>query len=164
MSAGGVALRPAVPGDAGAILRLIRALAEYERLLAEVVADEAGIAAALFGPEACAEALLAEQGGAVVGFALWFYSFSTFTGRRGIHIEDVFVEPAERRRGIGLALFRAVAARAVREGCARLEWTVLDWNRPAVEFYRRLGAEAMDGWTVQRLSGPALHALAAQGD
>lgn len=154
-------LREARPGDLPAITGFVRALAEYENLAHEVEADEASLARALFGDPARAHALLAEAAGVPLGFALWFYNFSTFAGRPGIFVEDVYVEPAHRGRGIGRAFFRHLAGRALAEGCRRLEWWVLDWNEPALHFYRSLGARAMEEWTVQRVSGAALAALAA---
>jgi GNAT superfamily N-acetyltransferase len=154
-------LRPAAPGDAALVLALICELAEYERLAHEVDATEAMIAAALFGENPRAFCDLAERDGEAAGFALWFYSFSTFRGRHGIYLEDLFVRPAHRGRGIGRALLKNLALRCAAEGLARLEWAVLDWNEPALGFYRRLGAQALDGWTVHRLSGAALERLAA---
>ncbi len=155
-------LRDAVPSDAAEIARLVRALAEYERLAHECHGTAEDFRRELFGDSPHAFAMLAEADGAVVGLALWFRNFSTFAARHGIYLEDLFVEPAYRGRGIGRALFVALARRAVQEGCARLEWSVLDWNAPSIAFYRALGAEAMSDWTVQRLAGPALHALAKE--
>ncbi|MGC8469057.1 MAG: GNAT family N-acetyltransferase [Acetobacteraceae bacterium] len=154
-------MREARPEDVPAILGFVRALAEYENLAHEMEAREEDFARALFGPRPHAHALLAEVGEAPVGLALWFYNFSTFAGRPGIFVEDVFVDPAFRGRGIGRAFFRALAQRAIAEGCRRLEWWVLDWNQPALHFYRSIGARAMEEWTVQRVAGPALAALAA---
>ncbi|HEX8663466.1 MAG TPA: GNAT family N-acetyltransferase [Beijerinckiaceae bacterium] len=154
-------VRPAAPADAALVLALIRELAEYERLADEVDATEAMIAAALFGDHPRAFCDIAEWEGEAAGLALWFYSFSTFRGRHGIYLEDLFVRPAHRGRGIGRALFTNLARRCATENLPRLEWAVLDWNEPALGFYRRLGAEALDGWTVHRLSGAALDALAA---
>ena len=154
-------IRPAAPADAGLVLALIRELAEYERLADEVDATEAMIEAALFGSHPRAFCDIAEWDGEAAGFALWFYNFSTFRGRHGIYLEDLFVRPAHRGRGIGKALFKNLARRCAAEGLPRLEWSVLDWNEPALGFYRRLGAEAKDGWTRHRLSGAALEALAA---
>ncbi len=155
-------IRPALPADVPTIARLIRALADYERLADAVDFDEAELARHLFGPRPHAEALIAEEDGAAVGFALFFHNFSTFRGRPGLYLEDLFVEPAARGRGHGKALFKALARLAAERGCARLEWSVLDWNEPALGFYRALGAVAQDGWTVHRLDGPALAALANQ--
>ena len=153
-------LREAGPADLPVVVRFVRALAEYERLLHEAVATEEDFRVALFGTPPRAGAMVAECGAAPVGLCLWYYTFSTFTGRPGLYIEDIFVDPAHRRRGIGLAFFRAMARRAVAEGCARMEWSVLDWNAPAIAFYRKLGAVPKGEWTVQRLSGEALRTLA----
>jgi diamine N-acetyltransferase len=153
------AIRPAVPGDAATILGLIRALARYENLEDSVAASEADIAAALFGPAPRVFCDLAEADGAVAGFALWYYSFSTFVGRHGIYLEDLFVEPAFRGRGLGKALVTQLARRCVRENLGRLEWSVLDWNEPAIQFYRAQGARLLDDWTICRVDGPALSAL-----
>lgn len=153
-------LRPAAPDDVATLLCLIRALAEYERLAHEVHATEADLASALFGTPPRAGALIAEVASEAVGFALWFYTFSTFTGRPGLYLEDIYVVPEHRGRGIGRAVFRHLARLAEAEGCPRLEWAVLDWNKPALRFYAGLGAEPMSEWTVQRISGSALAALA----
>lgn len=155
-----VTVRPASPADAGLIHGFIRDLAEYEKLLHEAEATEADIAAALFVDHPRVFCEIAEADGAAVGFALWFYSFSTFRGRHGIYLEDLFVRPEARGLGAGKALLRALAQRCVGEGLARLEWSVLDWNAPAIGFYDGLGAAAMDEWTVRRLDGIALEALA----
>lgn len=154
-------VRPAAPADAALVLALVRELAQYERLAHEVDATEGMIAAALFGPSPRAFCDIAEWHGESAGFALWFYSFSTFRGRHGIYLEDLFVRPRFRGRGLGKALFASLARRCVAEGLARLEWSVLDWNEPALGFYRRLGAEAKEGWTIHRLSGDGLAELAA---
>jgi GNAT superfamily N-acetyltransferase len=154
-------LRPAVPADASLVLALIRELAEYERLSHEVDATEAMIAAALFGPSPRVFCDIAEWAGEPAGFALWFYSFSTFRGRHGIYLEDLFVRPAFRGNHIGKALLAKLARRCAEEGLARLEWGVLDWNEPSIAFYRSLGAVAMEGWTKNRLDGAALVELAA---
>jgi GNAT superfamily N-acetyltransferase len=149
-------IRPATHQDVPLILDLIKELAEYERLSSEVVATEAGLTAALFGNSARAHALIAYSGADPVGFAVYFYNFSTFLGRAGLYLEDLFVRPAWRRHGVGRRLLRELAERAVAEGCGRLEWSVLDWNEPAIRFYRSIGARAMDEWTVYRLTGDAL--------
>lgn len=156
----GVHLRAATPADLPLILRYIRALADYERLSDQVVADEALLGAHLFGERPAAEVLLAELDGEPAGFALYFTSFSTFLGRPGIYLEDLWVEPACRRRGVARALLVALARLALARGCGRFEWSVLDWNEPAIRFYRSLGAVGMDEWTVQRVSGAALVRLA----
>lgn len=153
-------LRPAAPGDAAVIMALIRELAAYERLAHEVDADEAAIQAALFGPSPRVFCDIAEWEGAAAGFALWFYSFSTFRGRHGVYLEDLFVRPVFRGRGIGKALLQMLARRCAAENLARLEWSVLDSNEPALAFYRSAGAVALDGWTVQRLTGEALARVA----
>lgn len=152
--------RDAVPGDEGRVAWFVRALAEYEKLLHEARATEADFARALFGSPPRCHALFAERDGQAVGFALWFYNFSTFAGRHGLYVEDVFVLPEHRGGGIGRAIFRELARRAAAQGCVRMEWSVLDWNAPAVGFYRGIGARGMDEWTVQRLTGDALSALA----
>lgn len=141
----------------------MQALAEYERLAHEMKATPAAYEAALFGTPARAHAMLAEIDGRPVGLALWFYNFSTFTGRHGLYLEDLFVEPEHRNLGIGRAFFRALAAEALAQGCPRMEWSVLDWNEPAIRFYRGIGAVGMDDWTVQRLTGDALQGLAETG-
>jgi GNAT superfamily N-acetyltransferase len=155
-------LRFAMPGDVPVILRLIRGLAEYERLLDECVADEATLARTLFGERRYAEVVIAEHEGEPAGFALFFHNYSTFLALPGIYLEDLFVVPERRGRGIGEILLAFLAKLAVERGCGRFEWSVLDWNEPAIEFYKRLGAQAMDEWTVYRVSGEALSALAAR--
>jgi GNAT superfamily N-acetyltransferase len=154
-------IRPATSADTPTIARLIRALAEYEQLSHRVTLDESRLHEHLFGPRPFAEVLLAEDGGAVVGFALFFHDFSTFMGQPGLYLEDLFVEPAHRGQGHGKALLRALARLAVERGCGRVNWSVLDWNEPAIRFYRALGAVPMDEWTVYRLAGDALAAAAA---
>ena len=153
-------LRAAAPADVPEILALIRELADYERLLHEVDATPEGLHAALFGPTPRVFCDLAEQDGVIAGFALWFYSFSTFRGRHGIYLEDLFVRPAMRGRGIGRALLSGLASRCLREDLARLEWSVLDWNEPALAFYRTLGARGMKDWIPHRVTGEALLTLA----
>ena len=158
-----VTVRPAVRADAPVIAELVRELAAYERLAVEAVATEADFAAALFGPAPRAFCDIAEVDGEAAGLALWFYNFSTFVGRHGLYVEDLFVRPHARGAGAGRALLAQLARRCRDEGLGRLEWSVLDWNEPALGFYRALGAEGMDGWTVHRLTGPALAALAGEG-
>jgi GNAT superfamily N-acetyltransferase len=153
-------LRPAAPADVPVIRHLIRELAEYERLLPEAVVTEADLRASLFGPRPFAEVLLAETGPNVAGFALFFHNYSTFLGKPGLYLEDLYVRPEFRRRGLGTMFFRRLAALAIERGCGRMEWSVLDWNEPALRFYRKIGASAMSDWTVQRLSGDALCRLA----
>ena len=157
----GARLREAGPEDLDLVLRFIRALAEYERLTHEVKADAATLGRFLFEEPRRAEALIAEWDGRPVGFAVWYYSFSTFLGRPSLYVEDVFVEPAMRGKGIGKAVFAHLAARALAQGCGRMEWSVLDWNAPSIAFYRSLGAKPREGWTLQQLTGEALSALAA---
>jgi GNAT superfamily N-acetyltransferase len=152
-------IRTATIDDVPTVLAFIRALADYERLAHEVVADEAALRATLFGPRPGAEVLIAEDPDPV-GFALFFTSYSTFLGKPGLYLEDLFVVPAARGRGIGLKLMAALAKLAVERDYGRFEWSVLDWNEPALGFYRKLGAAAMDTWTVHRLTGDALRALA----
>ena len=155
-----MALRRATRADVPEILRLIRALAEYEKLASDVVASEAGLAETLFGARPAAEVLLAEVDGRAVGLALFFQNYSTFLGKPGIYLEDLFVEPAFRGRGLGKQLLQAIARLAVERGCGRFEWAVLDWNEPAIGFYKSLGAKPMADWTVMRLTGEALKKLA----
>ncbi len=155
-----IRLRFARREDVALILRLIRELAAYEKLSDEVAADEARLAAALFGEQRYAEVVLAERSGAAVGFALFFHNFSTFLALPGIYLEDLYVEPASRGLGIGALLLSFLAHLARERGCGRLEWAVLDWNESAIGFYRRLGAKAMDDWTVYRVTGDALGELA----
>jgi len=155
-----VAIRPAKPGDEGEVLRLVRDLAVYEKLLHEVQATPESLAAALFAESPRVFCDLAEEDGKALGFAVWFYNYSTFVGRAGIYLEDLFVEPAARGRGIGKALLRQLGERCVIEGLGRLEWSVLDWNAPAIAFYRGQGASILDDWRICRVSGDALKRLA----
>jgi GNAT superfamily N-acetyltransferase len=156
-----VTVRPAIEPDTATILRFVRELAEYEREPDAVAATEEMLAHALFGPDPAAEALIAAQDGTSIGFALFFHNFSTWTGRRGLYLEDLYVTPDARGSGAGKALLAALARLAVERGCARFEWSVLDWNELAIGFYRSIGARPMDEWTVFRLDGDALAALAA---
>ncbi len=149
-------IRPATPADVSAIASLIRELAEYERLSHEVVLSEPALRDHLFGPRPYAEVLIAEDDGAVVGFALFFFNYSTFLAKPGVYLEDLFVRPVARGKGYGKTLFRAVARLAADRGCGRMEWAVLDWNTPSIEFYKSHGGRAMDDWTVYRLDGAAL--------
>ena len=155
-----VVVRPAAPIDAPLIHALIRELAEYERLLHEVRASETDVAAVLFGDAPRAFCDIVEAEGTAVGFALWFYNVSTFEGRHGIYLEDLFVKPQARGVGAGKALLRRLAQRCRDEGLARLEWAVLDWNAPSIAFYDSLGASAKTDWITRRLDGAALEALA----
>ena len=157
-----IVIRTAVAADAGLILAFIRELAEYEKLSHEAVADEAGLAAQLFGGRPRAEVLIADVDGAPAGFALFFHNFSTFVGKPGLYLEDLFVRPGFRGFGLGKRLMLRLAQIAVERDCGRFEWSVLDWNQPAIDFYRSLGAVGMDEWTTQRVSGDALRALAAK--
>jgi GNAT superfamily N-acetyltransferase len=155
-----LAIRFARADDAGSILGFIRELAEYEKLSHEVTADEAQLRATLFGVRPAAEVLLAELAGEPVGFALFFQSYSTFLGKPGLYLEDLFVRPAVRGQGVGLAMMSACARIAMQRNYGRFEWSVLDWNEPALRFYAALGAQPMSEWTVQRLTGDPLAALA----
>lgn len=155
-------IRAAHVADIPTICRLIRGLAEYERLAHEAVFDEAQLAEHLFGPRPYAEVLLAEEGGQAVGFALFFHNYSTFVGKPGIYLEDLFVLPEHRGRGHGKALLQAVARVAVARGCGRMEWAALNWNEPAIEFYQLFGAVPQSDWTTFRLSGERLAAAAAR--
>jgi len=146
--------------QAGLVLSLIRELAEYEKLLHEVEATEVDIDAALFGDNPRLFCEIAEWNGEPVGFAVWFFNFSTFSGRSGIYLEDLFVRPAFRGKGIGKALLAYLARACVANGWSRLQWAVLDWNTPSIAFYKSLGAVLMDEWTMCRVTGPALTALA----
>ena len=154
-------IRPGVEDDAPAILALIHGLAEYENANpADVPVDQATLRESLFGARPAAEVLLADVDGETVGFALFFHNFSTWQGRHGLYLEDLFVRPAMRGRGIGKALLVALARIARERGCARMDWAVLDWNTPSIEFYKSLGAVPMDEWTNFRLTGPAIARLA----
>lgn len=155
-------IRPARPGDAALVLSFVRELADYEKLTHEVDATETMIDAALFGSRPSVFSDIAEWEGTAVGFALWFLNFSSFRGRNGIYLEDIFVRPSHRGRGIGKALLQHLARRCVAEGWTRLEWAVLDWNAPSIEFYKAQGARLMDDWTVCRVTGAPLQALAGK--
>jgi GNAT superfamily N-acetyltransferase len=155
-------IRPAVPADAAEIVRLIRELAEYEKLAHMAVGTPQMISGTLFGPRPAAEAMIAERGGRAVGFALYFTTFSTFLCRPGLYLEDLFVEPAQRGHGIGKALLARLAALAVERGCGRLEWRVLDWNTPSIKFYESLGAKLMPEWELVRMTAPEFAALASR--
>ena len=153
-------IRRARSDEAGLVLSLVRELAEYEKLSHEVEATEADIAAALFGENPILFCEIAEWAGEPVGFAVWFLNFSTFAGRPGIYLEDLFVRPAQRGKGIGKALLTHLAKQCIANGWSRLQWSVLDWNTPSIDFYKSLGAVLMDEWTICKVSGPALIALA----
>ena len=153
-------IRRAQSGEAGLVLAFVRELAEYEKLLHELEASEAMIAEALFGENPRLSCAIAEWDGAPVGFAVWFVNFSTFSGRHGVYLEDLFVRPSHRGKGIGKALLTYLARECVANGWSRLQWAVLDWNAPSIAFYKSLGAVLMDEWTVCRINDEALAALA----
>jgi GNAT superfamily N-acetyltransferase len=157
-----VRIEPVMPPDVATLWRLVRELAEFEHLAHEMVATQESLFAGLFGTAANVEAVLIRDGTEPAGFALWFHNFSTFAGRRGLYLEDLYVRPEFRGRGFGRRLLTHLAAVAVDRGCARLEWAVLDWNRRAVDFYQAMGAVPMNEWTVFRLSGDALQRLAGR--
>lgn len=158
-----LSIRTATQADVPLIAQFIRALADYEKLLDEVRFDEAILADKLFGARPYAEVLIGEINGAPQGFALFFHNFSTFEGKPGIYLEDLFVSPDARGSGLGTALLAELARLAVERDCARMEWSVLDWNEPSIGFYKALGARPMDEWTVFRLDGDALRTLAKRG-
>lgn len=153
-------IRTTTEADVPVILGLIRDLAEYERAPDAVVTTEAGLREVLFGAKRSAEVLLAFENREPVGFAVYFFNFSTWLGRPGLYLEDLFVRPEERGKGYGRALLKRLAQIAKDRGCGRMEWAVLDWNEPAIQFYRKLGAEPMDEWTVFRLTGDGIAKLA----
>ena len=156
-------LRVATERDVPLILSFIRELAEYERLSHEVVATEEVLRASLFGERPAAEVMIGDYGGEPAGFALFFHNFSTFLGRPGIHLEDLYVTPGLRGRGVGRAMLAYLARLAKERGCGRLEWSVLDWNEPAIKLYKSIGAIPMDDWTTYRVTGEALEGLADEG-
>ena len=155
-----ISVTPATPADVPAVLSFIRELAEYEKLLDRVVATEERLRETLFGPRPYAEVLIGRLDGRAVGYALFFHSYSTFLARPGVYLEDVYVQPAVRGRGVGKALLREVARVARARNCGRIEWSVLDWNKPSIEFYLSLGAQPMDEWTTYRMDGDAIAKLA----
>ena len=163
MGAAEVQIRPAITDDAGLILHFIRELAIYEKAESSVQTDEAGIRASLFGADAKAQALICERDGQAIGYAVFFYNYSTWLGRNGIYLEDLYVSPEARGSGAGKALLQHIARLAVEQGCGRFEWSVLDWNTPAIDFYKAAGAVAQDEWTVYRLQGDALQKFAKGG-
>ncbi|WP_332819106.1 GNAT family N-acetyltransferase [Sphingopyxis sp.] len=156
-----LSIRPATPADLSLIAQFIRDLADYEKLAHEVRFDEAKLGEKLFGPRPYAEVVIGELNGSPQGFALFFHNFSTFEGRAGIYLEDLFVRPEARGSGLGKALLIHLAALCAERDCARLEWSVLDWNTPSIGFYQSLGARLMDEWTVMRVDGDALTKLAS---
>lgn len=157
-----LSIRPAIPADLPLIAALIEGLAEYERLSDQLRFDMALLGKHLFGPRPHAEVLIGEVDGMAQGFALFFHNFSTFEGRPGVYLEDLFVRPEARGLGLGKALLAELARIAIDRECARLEWSVLDWNIPAIDFYKRLGAREMSDWRVMRVDGTALGALAGE--
>lgn len=157
-----VLIREAAEADVPAILEMIRGLAEYEKLAHTVTATEDSLRRTLFGPRPCAEVLLACEDNTCLAFALFFPNYSTFLAKPGLYLEDLFVKPEARGRGLGFALLRRIAAIARERGYGRMEWSVLDWNEPAIRFYKKLGAVPMDEWTVFRVTGSAIDALAEQ--
>ena len=157
-------IEPATEKDVPVILALIKGLAEYEHLSHEVVATETRLRESLFGNRPSAEVVIGYAGTEPAGFAVFFHNYSTFLARPGIYLEDLFVLPQWRARGLGRQFLAYVARAAVERGCGRLEWAVLDWNEPAIRFYRKLGATAMDEWTVYRLTGDALSRLASEAE
>lgn len=157
-----ITLRLATADDANALFHLIQALADYEKLSRQVTGSAAELKQHLFGDRPYATAVVAEVEGKAVGFALFFYNYSTFLTKPGLYLEDLFVLPEYRRRGIGTALLRYLADRAIAEGCGRFEWSVLDWNAPAIAFYQKMGAEVLPDWRICRVTGAALSALAGQ--
>lgn len=156
----GLSLRLATANDVPQILSFIRQLADYEKLLDMVVADEAKLTATLFGDKAYAEVVIADYQGKPAGFALFFHNYSTFLAKPGIYLEDLFVDPTLRGLGIGKALITYLATLAVERDCGRLEWSVLDWNQPAIEFYQSLGAQMLHDWRINRVTGETLQAMA----
>ena len=156
-------LRPAAPEDVPLILQFIKDLAEYERLSHLVVATEEQLRKTLFGERRVAEVILGFEGKAPAAFALFFHNYSTFLGKPGIYLEDLFVRPEFRRRGYGKIVLSQLAKIAVERNCGRLEWSVLDWNQPAIDFYKSLGAKPMDEWTVFRLTGESLEEMGGEG-
>ncbi len=161
-STGAHTIRPATEEDISTIFHFIQSLAEYEKLSHEIVATPETLREHLFREPRRAEVLFACENGVPVGFALYFYNFSTFLAKPGLYVEDLFVLPEHRGKGLGRALMIALARLAVERGCGRFEWTVLDWNQPSIDFYRSLGAEAKSEWIIQRVTGPALRELAAR--
>ncbi|TAM52931.1 MAG: GNAT family N-acetyltransferase [Paraburkholderia sp.] len=153
-------IRDAAPHDVGAMISLMRELAEYEKLTHLFVATEDSLREALFSPRPAAEALVAEREGRVVGYALYFHNFSTFLSRRGLYLEDLYVQPSLRGSGLGTAMLRRLAAIAVERQCGRFEWSVLDWNQSAIDFYTKMGATVMPDWRIVRVTDDALTALA----
>jgi len=155
-------IRPASEADVPLILGFIRELAEYEKMLHEVKATEADLKQQLFGARPHAECVIAELGGKPAGFALFFHNFSTFLAKPGLYLEDLYVRPELRGKGVGKQLLAHMASLALRRGCGRFEWAVLDWNKPAIDFYQGIGAQMLESWKINRLTGKALEKLAAE--
>ncbi len=153
-------LRSTTPADVQTLHRLMRDFATYEKLQHRFKITEAALRNALFGPKPTHDSILVDADTDTIGFALWYFTFGTFSGRYGLFVEDIYIDPAHRGRGIGMALFRHMARIATERDCLSMEWNVLDWNTPAIEFYRRIGAKPIEGWIPQQLSGEALTALA----
>jgi GNAT superfamily N-acetyltransferase len=156
-------IRPAVPADVDSIFALMLELAEFEKLTHLFIATEAGVHDALFGARPSAEALVAVDAGKIVAYALFFHNFSTFLGKRGLYLEDLYVQPAMRGGGLGKQMLRALATLAVERQCGRFEWTVLDWNQNAIDFYEKMGATVLPEWRIVRITGDALGSLASSG-
>ena len=157
-------IRAATPADIGAMHALMYELAEFEKLTHLFTGTPEGLADALFGAHPAAEAIVAEDAGRIVGYALFFHNYSTFLGKRGLYLEDLYVQPSQRGTGLGTAMLRALAAIAVERQCGRFEWTVLDWNEPAIGFYEKMGATVLPDWRVVRVTGDALDKLAAPAE
>ncbi|GAB5099411.1 MULTISPECIES: GNAT family N-acetyltransferase [unclassified Caballeronia] len=157
----GASIRPATPADIGAIYALMYELAEFEKLTHLFIATEDGVRDALFGARPSAEALVAEQAGEVVGYALFFHNFSTFLGKRGLYLEDLYVRPTLRGSGLGTQMLKRLAALAVERQCGRFEWSVLDWNQNAIDFYEKMGATVLPDWRIVRITGESLERLAS---
>ncbi|SDH00128.1 Ribosomal protein S18 acetylase RimI [Paraburkholderia steynii] len=157
-------IRAATPDDVGTMLALMYELAEFEKLTHLFIATEDGLRDALFGARPSAEAIVAERDGKMISYALFFHNYSTFLGRRGLYLEDLYVQPTERGTGLGSKMLRYLAALAVERQCGRFEWSVLDWNQPAIDFYQKMGATVLPDWRVVRITGDALDQLAASAD
>jgi GNAT superfamily N-acetyltransferase len=155
-------IRTAAPADTRAVFALMYELAEFENLTHVFAATEDGLRDALFGPRPSIEALVAENEGRLVGYALFFHNYSSFVGKRGLYLEDVYVQPSQRGSGLGSAFLQRLAALSVKRQCGRFEWTVLDWNQPAIDFYKKMGATVLPDWRVVRVTGDALEQLAAR--